>query len=151
MRGGDGSISTVLKTRFYHPNVGSRRWFLVDAEGIALGRLSTKIASILMGKGRTDFSPDVRFGGSVIVINASKLVVTGKKLQNKKYYWHTGYPGGIKHKCMYQIFEKDPANLVYRSVKGMLPKNRLGKSCGSFLRVYANAEHPHVAQTPICV
>ena len=126
-----------------------REWYLIDAKNKILGRLSTKIAKILMGKEKVDFARHVDMGDAVIVINAAKVAVTGSKEKNKKYYRYSGYPGGLKETSVEKQREKRPEELIYHAVSGMLPKNRLGKSLIKKLYVYPKDEHPHEAQTPI--
>ena len=126
-----------------------KKWLLVDAEGVVLGRMAAEIAKILRGKHRPEFTPHVDCGDNVIVINAEKVHLTGNKRKDKTYYWHTGYPGGIKSRTAEQILDgKQPENVVIKAVQRMLPKNILGKKQMTNLRVYAGAEHPHEAQNP---
>ena len=129
-----------------------RRWMVIDAEGRALGRVATRAASILAGKNRPDYTPHEDTGDFVVVINASKVKLTGKKLEEKVYYRHTTYPGGIRTTTAGKILEsKKPQQLVEIAVRGMLPKNRLGRRLFTKLKVYAGAEHPHTAQKPQAV
>lgn len=130
------------------PEQVERKWLLVDAEGQTLGRLATEIASILRGKHKPTFTPNVDTGDHVIVINASKVVVTGNKAQQKMYYHHTGYPGGLKAVSYEELMQKKPDQAIYRAVKGMLPHNRLGRAMIKKLRVYAGDQHEHAAQQP---
>ena len=126
-----------------------KKWLLVDADGVVLGRMAAEIAKILRGKHRPEFTPHVDCGDNVIVINAEKVHLTGNKRKDKTYYWHTGYPGGIKSRTAEQILDgKQPENVVIKAVQRMLPKNILGKKQMTNLRVYAGAEHPHEAQNP---
>ncbi len=123
-------------------------WYLVDAENKVLGRLASELAKILRGKNKPTFTPYVDTGDYVIVINADKVNLTGKKWKEKVYYSHSGYPGGIKSITAEDLKAKRPENLVRLAVKGMLPKNRLGRKLFKKLKVYAGSEHPHQAQQP---
>ena len=123
-----------------------KKWFLINAESKILGRLATKIAVILMGKNKTTWQPNLDNGDYVIVINASKVVVTGKKEEQKKYYQYSGYPGGLKVESLRSVREKKPGKLIYHSVAGMLPKNKLGKAMIKKFFIYSGGEHPHEAQ-----
>ncbi|WCN37675.1 50S ribosomal protein L13 [Aneurinibacillus uraniidurans] len=125
-----------------------RKWYVVDAEGQTLGRLSSEIASILRGKFKPEFTPHVDAGDFVIVINADKVNLTGKKLSDKKYYRHSGYQGGLRVTTAGQMLATKPERVIELAVKGMLPKNRLGRQLFTKLNVYAGAEHPHQAQKP---
>jgi large subunit ribosomal protein L13 len=126
-----------------------RRWTVIDADGRSLGRVATRAASILAGKHRPDFTPHEDTGDFVVVINAAKVKLTGKKLEEKIYYRHTEYPGGIRTTTAGKILEsKKPQRLIEIAVRGMLPKNRLGRRLYTKLKVYAGAEHPHTAQQP---
>ena len=124
------------------------KWWLVDAEGEVLGRLATQIAARLRGKHNPMFTPHVDSGDSVIVVNAEKIVLTGRKWAQKTYYRHSGYIGGLKEITAKKLLEKQPEDLVRFAVKGMLPKNRLGKTLLKKLKVYAGGSHPHEAQKP---
>lgn len=126
-----------------------RKWFVVDAAGKTLGRLSTEVATLLRGKHKPTFTPHVDSGDYVIVINASEIVLTGKKDSQKIYYRHTGHVGGIKSVSAGELRDKNPMRLLETSIKGMLPKNPLGRKQGKKLFVYGGAEHPHVAQQPV--
>ena len=126
----------------------TKEWVLVDAEGQTLGRLSTKVAKILRGKYKPDFTPHVDCGDNVIVINAEKINLTGKKWDAKEYIRHTGYPGGQRSLTASELFTKAPERLVEKAVKGMLPKNKLGSALFRNLKVYAGAEHDQEAQKP---
>lgn len=126
-----------------------RRWFVVDAEGEVLGRLATKVATILRGKHRPTFTPHTDTGEYVIVVNAEKVKLTGRKPQQKTYYRHTGYPGGIKSITAEKLLASAHADrVVLKAIKGMLPKNSLGRQMFSKLKVYAGPDHPHAAQKP---
>ena len=126
----------------------SRDWFVVDATDKVLGRLATEIARILRGKHKPEFAPFIDMGDHVVVINAEKVRVTGKKSEQKRYYRHTGYPGGIRVEEYKQVLEKHPERIVQKAVRGMLPHNTLGRQMFKKLRVYAGPEHRHQAQKP---
>jgi len=125
-----------------------RRWYVVDAKDQVLGRLATKVAGLLRGKGKPDFTPHVDCGDFVVVINAAHVRLTGKKWTQKVYYRHTGYPGGIRSVTPEKLIRTRPEQLVRNAVEGMLPKNRLGRQLARKLKVYAGATHPHEAQQP---
>jgi large subunit ribosomal protein L13 len=124
------------------------KWYLIDAKGLVLGRMSTFIATILRGKNKPGFTPFLDVGDFVIVVNASKVRLTGKKLENKKYYRHTGYPGGLKTVSAQDLMEKKPEKLILYAVQGMLPKTKLGRAQLKKLKVYGGENHPHQAQKP---
>lgn len=126
----------------------SKEWVLVDAAGQSLGRLSSKVAKLLRGKHKPNFTPHVDCGDNVIVINAAEINLTGKKWDSKEYIRHTGYPGGQRSLTATELFDKAPERLVEKSVKGMLPKNKLGADLFRNLKVYAGSEHDHGAQKP---
>jgi large subunit ribosomal protein L13 len=125
-----------------------RKWFVVDAEGQVLGRLATQVATILRGKHKTTFAPHLDVGDHVVVLNAEKVHLTGRKVQDKRYRWHTGYIGGLKDVSAGQMLAKHPERVIEWAVQGMLPKNRLGRAMAKKLKVYRGAEHPHSAQQP---
>jgi large subunit ribosomal protein L13 len=125
-----------------------RDWFVIDAQGQTLGRLATRVATILRGKHKTNYTPHVDCGDYVIVVNAEKIHVTGQKLTQKKYYRHSGYPGGIKQVALRDQLQKFPERVIETAVRGMLPKNRLGRRMFKKLKVYAGSDHPHMAQQP---
>lgn len=125
-----------------------RKWLVVDAEGQTLGRLASEVASILRGKHKPTFTPNVDTGDYVIVINAEKIHLTGNKLEDKIYYRHTQFSGGLKQRTAGEMVEKYPTKMIELAVKGMLPKNSLGRKMISKLNVYAGSEHPHAAQKP---
>ena len=125
-----------------------KNWLLLDAEDVPLGRLSSKVASLLRGKHKPEFTPHMDTGDHVIVINAEKVALTGSKMTNKHYFRHTGYPGGEKFTSAEEMLKKDPTSLVMKSVKGMLPKNKLGRKMLTNLRVYAGPVHTQAAQKP---
>ena len=138
-----------MKTLTATPADIVKKWILVDAEGVVLGRLAAEVAKILRGKHKPTFTPHMDMGDNVIIVNADKVQMTGKKRDDKLYYWHTGYPGGIKHRTARQILEgAHPERVVEKAVERMISRNRLGRQQMSNLRVYAGAEHPHVAQSP---
>jgi len=126
-----------------------RSWYLVDAENQVLGRLSTRIAGLLMGKGKTEYKRNQDCGDFVVVINAGKIRVTGKKLTDKIYRKHTGYLGGLKEITLKNLLAKKPERVIEFAVRGMLPKNRLAEKMFRKMKVYARAEHPHASQNPI--
>ena len=126
----------------------NKQWVVVDAQGEILGRLSTKIAMIIRGKTKPDFTPNVDCGDNVIVINADKVKLTGNKFSDKQYVSYTGYPGGQRFISPKELMAKHPTRVVEKAVRGMLPKNRLGRALFGNLHVYAGAEHPHQAQNP---
>ena len=136
------------KTRSVRKEDVNRRWFIVDAEGQVLGRISTKIATVLRGKHRPEYTPHVDTGDNVIVINAEKIKLTGKKDNDKIYQSYSGYPGGLKELTANQVRERKPERLIEAAVKGMLPKNKLGNAMFHKLWVYVGPEHPHAAQKP---
>ncbi len=125
-----------------------RRWYVVDAEGQTLGRLATQIADTLRGKRKPEYTPHVDTGDFVVVVNAEKITVTGTKLDDKRYYRHSGYPGGLRSRTLREELDRRPTEVVRRAVKGMLPRNRLARRQITKLKVYAGPEHPHEAQSP---
>lgn len=129
-------------------NEVERKWYVVDAEGQTLGRLSTEVASILRGKNKPTFTPHVDTGDHVIIINAEKIHLTGNKLNDKIYYRHTNHPGGLKQRTALEMRTNYPVQMLELAIKGMLPKGRLGSQVSKKLNVYAGAEHPHQAQKP---
>ena len=135
-----------MKTSF--PNKADRKWYLVDAKGKTLGRLATVIASKLNGKDQVDYSPGIDNGAFVVVVNAEKFHVTGSKLQNKKYYRHSGYLGGLKTETLTDKLIKDPTFPIKAAVQGMLPKTRTRKFILKRLKLYTGSEHPHAGQNP---
>lgn len=130
------------------PGAVERKWYVVDAEGKRVGRLATEVASILRGKHKPEYTPHVDTGDFVIVINADKVVFTGKKMHDKMYYRHSGYPGGLKTTSAEDMLSKHPERVMEMAIKGMLPHNSLGADQYRKLKVYAGAEHPHGAQQP---
>jgi ribosomal protein L13, bacterial type len=130
------------------PNEVERKWYVIDAAGQTLGRLASEAAALIRGKHKPQFTPHVDTGDFVIIVNADKVHLTGKKLQNKKYYRHSGYPGGLKVTTAGDMLKNNPTRMVELAVHGMLPKNRLGDKLKLKLKVYAGPEHPHQAQNP---
>jgi large subunit ribosomal protein L13 len=137
-----------MKTWNAKPGELERRWFLVDAEGRTLGRLATEIADTLRGKRKPQYTPHVDTGDFVVVVNAEKVSVTGKKLDDKIYYRHSGYPGGLKQRTLREELDRRPTEVIRKAVRGMLPRNRLGRAQLRKLKVYAGPDHPHEAQQP---
>ncbi len=137
-----------MKTFMKRPEDVKRAWFIVDADGIILGRMATKIAMVLRGKDKAEYTPHVDTGDHIIVINAEKVRVTGKKLTDKKYHTYSGYPSGQKEYSLETMLKNKPEEVIRKAVKGMLPKNTLGRQMLTKLKVYKGSEHPHVAQGP---
>ena len=137
-----------MKSFMASPATIERKWYVIDAEGQTLGRLSSEIAKILRGKNKPTFTPHIDTGDNVIVINAEKIKVTGKKMDQKIYYKHSDYPGGMRETTLKEMLDKKPTDVITLAVKGMLPKGPLGRSMIEKLHVYAGAEHPHAAQKP---
>jgi large subunit ribosomal protein L13 len=141
-----------MKTYSARASEIEKKWVLIDAEGLVVGRLAALIATRLRGKHKATFTPHMDDGDNVIVINAEKAVLTGKKYTHKKYYWHTGYPGGIKERTARQIFEgRFPERVIEKAVERMVPRGPFGRRQMKNLRVYAGSEHPHEAQQPTVV
>ena len=137
-----------MKTFVAKPATIEKKWYVVDASGQTLGRLSTVVADTLRGKRKAIYTPNIDTGDFVVVVNAEKIVVTGHKLDDKMYWRHSGYPGGIKGESLRNLLARRPTEVVRRSVKGMLPHNKLGAAQLRKLKVYAGPEHPHTAQHP---
>ena len=137
-----------MKTFMANAQNVERNWYVVDADGMTLGRLASQVAAILRGKNKPTFTPHVDCGDHVIIINAAKVVLTGKKLDQKIYYHHSGFVGGMKETTLREMLQKKPEQVVELAVKGMLPKGPLGRQMNTKLHVYAGAEHPHAAQKP---
>ena len=137
-----------MKTVSTRPQDVDRSWFVVDAENKTLGRLATEVALRLRGKHKPEYTPHVDTGDYIVVVNADKIRVTGNKFNDKKYYRHSGYPGGIKELNFKDMQDRHPERILEKAVKGMLPKNPLGRAMIKKLKVYAGAEHPHTAQQP---
>ena len=136
------------KTASANKNTVNKEWLLVDADGQALGRLASEVAKLLRGKHKPNFTPHVDCGDNVVVINASKVTLSGNKWEAKEYIRHTGYPGGQKSLTAQELYDKDPARMVEKAIKGMLPKNKLGAAIFRNLKVYSGAEHQQEAQKP---
>jgi large subunit ribosomal protein L13 len=139
-----------MTVRTYTPKAGdvTRQWHVIDATDVVLGRLASQVAVLLRGKHKATFAPHVDGGDFVVIINADKVALTGSKLEQKRAYRHSGYPGGLKSRTYTELLDKHPAKAVEKAVRGMLPKNSLGRAQLSKLKVYAGAEHPHQAQKP---
>jgi len=137
-----------MRTYTAKPGEVERRWYVVDADGQTLGRLATRIADTLRGKNKAQYTPHVDTGDFVVVVNAEKVLVTGNKLDQKRYYRHSGYPGGLRSRTLREQLERRPTEVIRKAVKGMLPKNRLARQQLNKLKIYAGPEHPHEAQAP---
>ena len=140
-----------MKTQSFKQTDIKESWILVDAEDKTLGRLASSLASRLRGKHRPEYTPNADLGDYIVVVNASKITVTGDKLNQKKYYKHSGYPGGIKSKSLKEVIKNSAEDAIRMAVKGMLPKNKLGKKMLTKLKIYKDSEHPHQAQNPSIV
>ena len=138
-----------MRTESYKRTDIQDSWVLLDAKGKTLGRFASEVANILSGKNKPEYTPNADLGDYVIVVNASEINVTGKKLEQKLYYRHSGYPGGIKSKPLKDVIESSAVEAIKSAVKGMLPKNKLGRKMLTKLKVYNDADHPHVAQKPV--
>ena len=141
-------VRELMKTQVAKKDEVKRDWFVVDADGKVLGRVATTIANILRGKHKPTFSPSVDTGDFVIVLNAEKIELTGKKTADKVYYSHSGFPGGIKSATAGELLAKKPEEVIRKAVKGMLPKNKLARHMLKKLKIYTGGEHPHEAQQP---
>src|SRR6187401_429195 len=139
---------TLQKTWTAKPGEVSRDWYVVDADGKTLGRLATQIADTLRGKNKAQYTPHVDTGDFVVVVNAEKIAVTGQKLDQKMYHRHSGYPGGLRSRTLREQLERRPTEVLRKAVKGMLPRNRLGRAQIGKLKIYVGPEHPHEAQSP---
>ena len=137
-----------MRTFQAKPHEVARKWHILDAKGATLGRLATQAATLLRGKHKPIYTPHVDTGDHVIVVNAKDIRLTGKKMKTKTYYHHTGYPGGLRSVTAERLMEKKPTEVVNKAIRGMLPKNSLGKQMARKLRIYAGADHPHAAQKP---
>ncbi len=137
-----------MKTFMANANTVERKWYIVDADGMTLGRLASQVAAVLRGKNKPVFTPNCDTGDHVVIINASKVVLTGKKLDHKVYYHHSGYPGGLKETSYRKLMAEKPEFAVKHAIIGMLPKGPLGRQMAKKLRVYAGPEHEHEAQKP---
>lgn len=136
------------KTYSPRPADIDRSWWLVDASGLPLGRLASEVARVLRGKHKPTFAPHMDMGDYVVVVNASSVAVTGAKAEDKRYYRHSGYPGGLTEQSFTELLDKHPDRVIEKAVKGMLPKNRLGRQMAKKLKVYGGPDHPHVGQDP---
>lgn len=141
-------METAPKTKFFRTGEINRKWYIVDASGKTLGRVASRVAHILRGKHKPTFTPNADVGDFVVVINADKVEVTGKREEMKEYFHNTLYPGGGRYESYKELIKKKPEWVFETAVKGMLPKNRLGRQIGKKLKVYAGASHPHSAQNP---
>jgi large subunit ribosomal protein L13 len=141
-------MTTAVKTYQANAQDRQRDWYVVDAEGKTLGRLATQLADVLRGKRKPTYTPHVDVGDFVVVVNAEKIRVTGNKLAAKRYFRHTGYPGGIRSRTLGEMLERRPEEVIRKAVKGMLPRNRLARQQINKLKVYAGPDHPHAAQKP---
>jgi len=137
-----------MKTYVATPADRERNWVLVDAEGQTLGRLATQIADLLRGKRKPTYTPHCDVGDFVVVVNAEKIAVTGNKLEEKRYYRHSGYPGGLRSRTLQEMLDRRPEEVIRIAVKGMLPRNRMARKQITKLKIYAGPEHPHAAQKP---
>ena len=137
-----------MKSYMQKKETVERKWYVIDAEGKPLGRVASKAAHILRGKHKATYTPHIDCGDYVIIVNASKVLLTGNKLEDKKYYSHSQYPGGLRTRSAKEMIEKYPEEMVEKAVKGMLPKNRLGRAMYKKLFVYAGSDHKHMAQKP---
>ncbi len=137
-----------MKTYMAKGETLERKWYVVDADGLVLGRLASQVAAILRGKNKPIYTPHVDTGDHVIIVNADKVVLTGKKLDNKKYYHHTGYPGGIRETTYRELMAKKPEFAVYEAIRRMMPKGPLGRKMLKKVRIYAGPEHENAAQKP---
>ena len=137
-----------MKTYSAKPREITRNWYVVDAEAKTLGRLATQIAGVLRGKGKPAYTPHVDTGDFVVVVNAEKIAVTGNKLEQKMYYKHSGYPGGLRERTLREQLDRRPEEVLRKAVKGMLPKNKLAAVHLNKLKIYAGPDHPHAAQSP---
>jgi large subunit ribosomal protein L13 len=139
---------TPMKTFVANSETRQRDWYVVDAEGKTLGRLATRIADTLRGKHKPEYTPHVDTGDFVIVVNAEKVAVTGNKLQDKRYWRHSGHPGGIRSRTLGEMLDQRPEEVIRKAVRGMLPRNRLARRQLTKLKIYAGPDHPHTAQQP---
>ena len=137
-----------MKSYMARPLEVERKWYVVDAEGQTLGRLATRIAAVLRGKTKAQYTPHIDVGDFVVVINADRIEVTGRKAEQKMYYRHTGYPGGLKEVSYERMMDRKPTEIVRKAVWGMMPKSRLARAQFKKLKIYAGSEHPHAAQDP---
>lgn len=138
----------IQKTHFTTPNEVERKWFIVDAQGKTLGRVASEVAQVLRGKHKPSFVPNLDVGDFVVIVNCEKIHVTGRRLDQKLYYRHSGYPGGLYNRTLREMLERFPERVIRFAVKGMLPKGPLGRDMLRKLKVYVGPEHPHEAQQP---
>lgn len=141
-------LTMPQKTLSAKPADVQHGWYIIDADGLVLGRLATRIADALRGKGKTNFTPHVDTGDFVVVINCERIRVTGNKLEQKIYYNHSGYPGGLRERTLQEQLDRNPVEVIRHAVKGMIPKNKLGDAQMRKLKIYAGSDHPHAAQLP---
>ena len=137
-----------MKTYVAKPDTRERNWVVVDASGKTLGRMATQIADVLRGKRKPDYTPHIDVGDFVIVVNAEKVSVSGRKREQKRYYRHSGYPGGLRSRTLAEMLERRPEEVIRLAVRGMLPRTRLGRAQLRKLKIYAGPDHPHEAQKP---
>ena len=141
-------VGRLMKTFVATPANRERHWHVVDAEGKTLGRLATRIADVLRGKHKPEYTPHCDTGDFVVVVNAEKIAVTGRKLEQKTYYRHSGYPGGLRSRTLEEMLARQPEEVIRKAVKGMLPRNKLARAQLTKLKVYVGPDHPHQAQQP---
>jgi large subunit ribosomal protein L13 len=140
-----------MKTIFVTPATAERKWYVIDAEGKPLGRIAAKVASMVRGKNKPTYTPSQETGDFVIVINADKVAISGRKRQDKMYYKHTGYPGGLKDYTFSELIGRDPVAPLELAIKGMLPRGVLGRKLYKNVKIYSGAQHPHAAQSPVAI
>jgi large subunit ribosomal protein L13 len=141
----------MMKTIFVTSATAERKWYVIDAEGKPLGRVAAKVAYILRGKNKPTYTPSQETGDFVVVLNAEKVAISGRKRQNKMYYKHSGYPGGLKDYTFRELIERDPVAPLELAVRGMLPKGPLGRKLYKNAKIYAGPQHPHAAQAPVAI
>ncbi len=140
-----------MKTIFVTSATAERKWYVIDAEGKPLGRVAAKVAYMLRGKNKPTYTPSQETGDFVVVLNAAKVAISGRKRQNKMYYRHSGYPGGLKDFTFRELIENNPIEPLELAIKGMLPKGPLGRKLYKNMKIYAGSQHPHVAQAPVAI
>ncbi len=140
-----------MKTVFVTINTAERSWYVIDADGKPLGRVAAKVAYMLRGKNKPTYTPSQETGDFIVIVNAGKVAVTGRKRQNKMYHHHTGFPGGMKNQTFKQLIERDPIQPLEIAIRGMLPKGPLGRKLYKNAKIYAGPEHPHAAQAPVAI
>ena len=138
-----------MKTSWAKAEVNTKKWFIIDADGKVLGRLASNVAKVLMGKNKPIYTPFIDTGDFVVIINAEKIFVTGKKMEDKIYYSHSGYLGGLKSRTLKEYIDKKPEDVIMLSVRRMLPKTKMGRKMLKKLKIYSGSEHPHSAQKPV--